>query len=268
MRNEINWKPVILVIGLTFVLVGVQVVFALYTFFNDDFAYVVSFLANKGIFESFIGILLFLVIVKNTTLEDIRGILRDIRPHIVISAGFLFIGIAVGVLLQGILHGFSQTVFEDLVEQGDMFGSMPPHYQTLFIFGNNSRVAVLSGILAFIPFIGLLLPFSIMFMNGFVIGVAPGIFDIAWSTFAMAILPHGIFEIPALILASAVGLKFAVSSLKAIIGFLSPPYGVAGRDVFYREIRPGWHAVKLFAVIIPLLIIAALVEVLVSQHLA
>jgi stage II sporulation protein M len=267
MRDEIDWKPVILVLGLAFILVGVQVVFALYTFFNDDFVYFVSFLVRKGTFESLIGIMLFLVIVKNTTLEDIRSILRDIRPHIALSAGFLFIGIAVGVLLQDLFYGFSQTIFEELVEQGDMFGSIPPHYQTLFIFGNNSRVAVLSGILTFIPFIGLLLPFSIMFVNGFIIGLAPGIFDIAWPTFIMAILPHGIFEIPALILASAVGLKFAVSSLKAIIGFLSPPYGVAGRDIFYREIRPGWHAVKLFAVIIPLLILAAVVEVLVSQHL-
>jgi stage II sporulation protein M len=126
------------------------------------------------------------------------------------------------------------------------------------------RVAVISGIVAFFPGLGALLPLSIMGLNGTVIGMAPAVFEMEYSMFLIAILPHGILEIPALILASAVGVKFSVCSLKAVIGYLFASGGGSRREVFLREIKPAWHAVKLFAVIIPMLAAAAIIEVFVS----
>jgi stage II sporulation protein M len=103
-----------------------------------------------------------------------------------------------------------------------------------------------------------------MGLNGTVIGMAPAVFEMEYSMFLIAILPHGILEIPALILASAVGVKFSVCSLKAVIGYLFASGGGSRREVFLREIKPAWHAVKLFAVIIPMLAAAAIIEVFVS----
>lgn len=265
MNQKINWTKVLLIMGLSFALIGVHFIVTFYTIFSGSYD-ILPLLVKKGTVESFIGILFFVVVMRNTTLKDIKRILRDLKPYIVVSCFFLVLGIVVGIFLQSIFHDFAKSIFEEMAEVAERLESVPPYGQTLFILGNNFRVAVLSGVIAFIPLLGILLPISIMGLNGAVIGFAPGILGMSGSDFAIAILPHGIFEIPALVLASAVGLRFAIASIKASIGFVFHPRGVSGKEVFLREIRPGWLSIKLFALIIPLLIIAALMEVTVTPR--
>lgn len=266
--QKINWMRVFLILGLSFILVGMQILFAFYSFFSYDFTFSSSFMVKKGILESAVGIFLFVVIVKNTTMEDIKKILRSIRPHIVISALFLFGGVAAGIVLQDVLQDALGGYVEDIVQEAEAILSVPKYQQVFFIFGNNSRVVALCGVVvAFIPVIGPLVPLLVLLLNGAVIGLAPAIFDISWSHLVIGILPHGIFEIPALILASAVGLKFGVSLLKAVIGFVFTPPGISRGDQFLREIRPGWQSLKLLAVIIPLLVVAAIIEIYVSAQM-
>lgn len=253
--------------GLAFAVGVIQVLFAFQTLFSDDFTSLMSLLMKKTFIEAIIGGLLFVVIAKNTTMKDIKSILHDIKLHIVMATLLFAAGIAAGIVLQDVLSRILETAFEELAQEAEFIRSIPTYQQALFIFGNNARVAVMSGILAFVPALGLLSPVLIMGMNGTVIGVAPAFFDMGWSDFVLAILPHGIFEVPALILASAVGIKFSISTLKAVIAFLSPPPNISGSDAFLTEIKPGWRAVKLFAVIIPLLVIAAFVEVYISPQI-
>lgn len=266
MNRRINWMRVVLIMGLALSVGGIQVLFAFQTLFNDDFTFLMPLLLKKAVIEAIIGGLLFVVIAKNTTLKDIKSILYDIKPHIVMATLLFATGIATGIVLQDVLSRILETAFEELAQEAEFIRSIPAYQQALFILGNNARVAVISGILAFVPVFGLFLPVYIMGMNGTVIGVAPAFFDMGWSDFILAILPHGIFEIPALILASAVGIKFSISTLKAVIAFLFPPPNISGSDAFLTEVKPGWRAVKLFAVIIPLLVIAAFVEVYISPQ--
>ncbi|MGD2246829.1 MAG: stage II sporulation protein M [Candidatus Methanofastidiosia archaeon] len=267
MQKEINWVRTILIMGLAFAFIGAHMIFSFYSLLIVDYNMITSLLVKKGIFESIMGILLLIVIARNTTFKDIKNILSDIKVYIVIIVVLLSLGIGAGIILQDTLSGFFQSIFDEISREAERIQSLPVHHQTLFIFGNNSRVAALSGILAFIPVIGLFLPVFVMTLNGAVIGMAPGIFGIPWWKFVLAILPHGVLELPALVLASAVGLNLAVASIKASLGYLFPPPAFDGRDVFLREIRPGWRSIKLFALIIPMLVAAAIIEVLVSPRI-
>lgn len=264
-KHKINWIKVILILGLSFAVVGVHFLFTFYTLFSDDFAYLVSLLVKKAIIESVIGVCLFMIIVKYTTLEDIKKVLRDSKPYIIVSALLMVGGIVLGVVLQDALGGLFEGIFEELMGEAEKVRSIPLYQQVFFIFGNNSRVTIFSGVIAaFIPLLGPFLPVFTMFTNGVVIGLAPGIFDMNWVHFTVAILPHGVLELPALVLASAVGLKFSISMLKAVLGYFFHPAGLSGEEVFFREVKPGWQSLKLFAAIIPLLVVAALIEVFIS----
>lgn len=258
----------VLIIGLALTLGAIQILFAYQTLINYDFPSLMSLLVKKAVFETVIGGLLFVIIAKNTTMEDIKGNFFALKPHLVMATLLFAVGIAAGIVLQDTFSSILGTAFEELMREADYIRSIPTYQQALFIFGNNTRVAVISGIWAvFPPALGILWPVVVMGMNGTVIGIAPAFFDMGWSDFVLAILPHGILEIPALILASAVGIKFSISALKACIAYIFPPPTVSGRDAFLTEMNPGWQAVKLFSVIIPLLVIAALIEVYISPQL-
>lgn len=266
MEQEINWLKVITIMGLAFTLVGVYFIFTAYTLFNDDFEYLVSLTVKKAVVESVIGVLLFLTIAKYTSIADIKKVLRSLAPHIVVVTIFLVGGIVAGYFLQDTLQGIMSGYFEEIAKEAEKFQSIPTYQQAFFLFGNNSRVAVIVGIMAFFPVLGTFIPLGVMGLNGAVIGFAPAVLDMEWSTFLLAILPHGVLEVPALVLASAVGVKFSICSLKAVLGYFFHPRDVSGRAVFLREIGPGWQSVKLFVVIIPLLVAAAFIEAFITPY--
>ncbi|MBU7018191.1 MAG: stage II sporulation protein M [Theionarchaea archaeon] len=267
MKRKINLIRVFLIIGITIALVSVRFMFSFSSLMGDDFSYQVSLLVKRGFYESFLALFLWAVLLVKTTKEDIKNVLSKMNPYIVVSALFLFGGVITGIFLQNAFQGLFQGIFEGLTQEAEKINAIPMYQQTFFIFGNNSGVAVICGIFnAFIPVVGALIPPVIMLVNGFVIGVAPAMFGIGWPQFLVAILPHGIFEIPALILASAVGLRFSVCMVKASVGFLFPTQGVSREEVFLREVSPGWQSLKLFVVIIPLLVVAGIVEVYISTQ--
>jgi stage II sporulation protein M len=88
--------------------------------------------------------------------------------------------------------------------------------------------------------------------NGFFLGVlyrqaaeASG-----YSKAALAVLPHGIFEIPALLFAASYGLWLGVTVLRRIRGKESAPLGLRINHAFERY----------FTVVFPLLIVSAAIE--------
>ena len=267
MNRKINWTRVSCIMGLSIAMVSSAFIVALYGMINADFSYLVSLLVKRGIFESITGIVLFLVLAYRTTRHDMIQILRSMKGTIVISAGILLLGVLCGVFLQGILGGYAASLFGTIEQEAEKIREIPQYLQMLVIFGNNARAATLSGIIASFPVLGVFLPIITMSINGVIIGLAPEIFQMSSSQFLIAILPHGILEIPALILASAVGFTFSFASLKACIGYFFPHPGNSGRDTFIEEMSPGWRSLKLFAVIIPLLVGAAFIEVFITPHI-
>ncbi len=127
----------------------------------------------------------------------------------------------------------------------------------LYIFGNNLRAMLLI-------FLGGIVSFSVLGMltyllNIGLIGAVLGVFKlIGYSPtllFAAGLLPHGIFEIPALMFATAVVLRFG-----AVL--VTPQTGKSMGQVVF-ELLADWAKI-FFGVVVPLLTAAALIEAYVT----
>lgn len=94
--------------------------------------------------------------------------------------------------------------------------------------------------------------------NGYVIGGITEVmlrgYDV--SLFAASIVPHGIFEISALLMSSALGLQMAHALFSDALG-----RGNAGEVCL-------WYGTRFLCVVVPLLVVAALVETFVSPYAA
>lgn len=108
-------------------------------------------------------------------------------------AGRLFPEIPAAVLTY-----FNEVVADSGIVRDD--GS----FSALALFGNNLRAMVLSTLYGFIPF--LYLPALSMGVNAILLGMVASSVNGQWLLLAAGILPHGIFELPALCLSLAAGL--------------------------------------------------------------
>lgn len=97
-----------------------------------------------------------------------------------------------------ILTYFNEVVADSGIVRDD--GS----FSALALFGNNLRAMVLSTLYGFIPF--LYLPALSMGVNAILLGLVASSVNGQWLLLAAGILPHGIFELPALCLSLAAGL--------------------------------------------------------------
>lgn len=98
----------------------------------------------------------------------------------------------------------------------------------------------------------------ILSQNGYIIGSISEVmlrhYDV--SVFAATLVPHGIFEISAILMSAALGLQMACALLLDGVGLSN-----AGNMC-------AWYGKRFFLIVIPLLIIAALVETFVSPMAA
>lgn len=124
----------------------------------------------------------------------------------------------------------------------------------LQILLNNLRAGTLFLLLGFVPF--LFIPAFGICINGIQIGLVSSVTIIEgkslFKVLIFGILPHGIFEIPAILLANTLGLYISIQILKKIMDF-------------DKEKIPFLETVKKTAaawavVVIPLIIVGALIE--------
>lgn len=108
------------------------------------------------------------------------------------AAGRLFPDIPVTVI-----SAFNEDIAGSGIVQED--GS----FNVLALFANNLRAMVLGVLYGFIPF--LYLPALALGVNAAILGMLASLIDGQWLL-AAGILPHGIFELPALFLSLAAGL--------------------------------------------------------------
>lgn len=129
------------------------------------------------------------------------------------------------------------------------FLTLPPWKMFLAILLNNTTVSffvLLSGIL-----FGLV-PLLAVAINGYILGAAYPIASekVGYFIAAMEVLPHGVFEIPAVILSAAYGLWLGVIFARRI----------RRRDMpgFSYQVR---HAIRMFFLVaFPLFLLAAVIE--------
>lgn len=109
-----------------------------------------------------------------------------------------------------------------------------------------------------------LFPIFIALMNGFVVGIVAGkvLESNGVGYLLVGLVPHGVFEIPAILIAIGLGLKFGYLIISTIISIL---LGKPTKDnefkLFIRELKPA------FKIILILLCIGAFVEILITPLL-
>ncbi len=183
-----------------------------------------------------------------------RAYLRELRPFLIASVLIFAVGAALGVAVASRVPGLSDQFSESIAGFLKSFRDLPKPQLAAAIFLNNS-VKTFAAILLGLGF-GIL-PAFFLVVNGAVLGV---VFYLSshsrgvWPSL-LGILPHGVVELAAVFLGTAIGL-------------------LLGDRVFKRLTRKSaakielGRALRFFAVVIlPMLLVAALIEAFVTTAL-
>lgn len=155
--------------------------------------------------------------------------------------------------------GFFSHFLDDLEElAADVFSGSSMWHGAGILFANNLRASLmmlLGGILLVFPIFGLII-------NGGLVGAVSTLITTdgtisLFGFYVVGILPHGIFEIPAILLSGAIGLKISAE-------LISPPLGQTRKHRLKKNYQAALWSLP---VIILLLSIAAIVEVFVTPWL-
>ncbi len=186
--------------------------------------------------------------------------LRDNKIYILASTiiffGALILAAIFAMIYPASVTGFFSQFFRDIQELGDQIFAADPLIGTWKLFLNNFRASMIfifGGLILALPtFFGLA-------MNGGAIGalgVISTLDGISPFTYILAIAPHGVFEIPAVIISGGFGLKIGVELIK-------PRYKSRLTNLknnFYLVLRN-------LPLIIILLLIAAVIELFITPYL-
>jgi stage II sporulation protein M len=173
---------------------------------------------------------------------------------LIVATGIFFVSLVLGTLIgqntvEGLMREFG-AVLEPLASVGNLSILL-----FLIIFINNAIKAlgiVLLGILLGLP------PLLFVGLNGFVLGALGSALESVkgWEYVMVGFVPHGVIEIPVILLATALGLTVGMESLKWLVRRESRVKSQLSDclKVYLRWILPG-------------LAIAAIIEVFVTPLL-
>ena len=178
-----------------------------------------------------------------------RRFLTELRPYFLASVLLLAAGAAAGLATAAYAPDFSLARRETLGEFVRSFAGLSKPYLALAIFLNNAvktLLALVAGVLAGVP------PLVLLLINGYVLGLVlhATVESRGLLSFVLAIAPHGILELPAVLLGASIGLMLGARALKRVFGKAAP--GLAG------DLGRGLRFFT--AVIVPMLVLAALIE--------
>ena len=174
---------------------------------------------------------------------------RELRPFLITTLLLFALGIVAGNLLAGHSTFAGLKVNESLGGFAQMFLNLPKPILALMIFANNAVKTLLVIVLG-IAFA--IVPLVFVLVNGLAIGVvlhlATQSMGLAYSI--LAIVPHGVFELPGVLSGAAIGVMLGSKAIKRLFR--------------KSELKVGSElsrALKIFAtIILPLLLIGAITE--------
>jgi|GEM_PF-897948 len=190
------------------------------------------------------------------------GFTRGYRLNCALSLFIFVIGIALGYGFwqqePELVRSLLETVLEQLQEISSKMVNLSWFGQALIIFLNNLRVSLL------MIFVGSIIPFMpwlVVYSNGMFIGfMAASLGEsqaLTSGVFFLSLLPHGIFEITAIIISSTVGVVWGARNW---LKWLDIRRTTAG---YIQNMK---NALSFLPLILSLLLVAALIEVLISPH--
>ncbi|MDP2743604.1 MAG: stage II sporulation protein M [Dehalococcoidia bacterium] len=150
----------------------------------------------------------------------------------------------------------SDEMLKRLEEMLRPFASLGPLELFVPIFVNNAAKAlgaILLGVLLGLP------PLLFIIFNGFTIGAVISVLkaSLGYGTIIASLAPHGVIEIPMLLLATALGLSVGKESLNRLAGRKSQVKSrlLSGLRVYIKWVLPG-------------LLVAAAIEVFITPAIA
>ena len=188
-------------------------------------------------------------------LKEAKQYLYGLKKYIMFSSYIFTISVFGGYLIAQNYPEETQLLIEEI---SSMFlsGEEVTSWQIfLFIFENN--VSKLFILLLLGAFAGLI-PILSVFANGLLLGIFAQVVseEISWTFFFLGILPHGIIEIPVLIISSAIGIRIGKVAIFRLF---------SKKESLLKEL---FKALKFFIlVLVPLIFIAALIEAFLTATL-
>ena len=187
---------------------------------------------------------------------ELRAYLHRLQPYLTTSIVLFSVGVVVGLLIVNQFPHITDSLDQSLHAFIKQFRGLPKLKLAVAIFVNNS-IKTLAAILLGIVF-GLV-PALMLIVNGAALAVvlsqsaqSRGI----WLSL-LSIVPHGVLELPAVFLGSAIGLMMGASFTRRLTA--------KSENTIGAELG---QALRFFAtVIVPLLLLAALVEAHVTAAL-
>ncbi len=184
--------------------------------------------------------------------DNLRAFLTDLKPYIVISTIVFTLSIAVGYIAYGIYPEYAMQSVSGLEELVQMLEGLSPLEIMLLIFINNTIamfISVLFGIVLGI------VPLLVLVLNGFIIGTIVRLLlvDNGLPFIIAGLIPHGIIEIPLLLLSASIGMRIGHEVLRALAG---KPSDI--KNVFINGMK------FFFYWMIPLIFVAALIETFIT----
>ena len=196
--------------------------------------------------------------------QSVFPTLHKMRKAILLTVIIGVIGIAVGASqMQRFNFPITETSLEELDERIGQLVQLWPLFSfgpVLYIFWHNIRSLLLGFFLGLVSFsiLGMLPLFGTMAVVGYLMALLSANGLPVWN-YAMFIIPHGILEIPALMLASA-----AVLQSGAILATPTPGKTIGQT---WLESMADWCKVMI-AVVIPALFVAAMIEAWFTPRIA
>lgn len=187
---------------------------------------------------------------------------KGYRMALALSLFFFLTGLAFGYGFWKEDPGLAKILLDSVMKKFTQLSKQMQNVfwwgQVIIIFLNNLQVTV------FMLLIGSILPFIpvlVINSNGMIIGMFAAYFEeeqiFSKTTFFLSLLPHGLFEMTAILLAAAVGMVWGIRNWMGWLR-IRPAVG------FLKNMK---HSFSFFPWIVILLLIAAFIEILISAQI-
>jgi stage II sporulation protein M len=183
---------------------------------------------------------------------------REMKHYFIATTMVFVIGIFVGWEYSSQFSNYLQSGIEKIRPIHDFVNTKdnPQLWLFLIIFMNNAAIAI---VFIFLGLIFGIFPLFMLVSNGMILGYVlskspPGT---TWEVVFKGILPHGVIEISAILIACAYGLKLGSLVMKMFLHVFIRKIGTTARAEFTRIFR---LILPLIGFIVSLLLIAAIVE--------
>ncbi len=188
---------------------------------------------------------------------------KIIKRYIPLSFGIFFLSFLFGYYIGYFNPQEAKSAYLEIFENFSFLFQLNNFLLFLFIFLNNSLKVFL---FMFLGILGGVIPVFFLIVNGMTLGLVVWVVsqEVTLGEILLSLLPHGVFELPALFIGSALGISLGASSYKLI----------SQRKKIKEIIKGPLKSDLIFSlrtftyVILPLLFIAALIEVLLIHFIS